>query len=351
MSTKDGANFWWVAPVFSQAEIAFNRLRRFIAGHSDFKINLSRLTIELPNGAIIQFKSAQDPDTLYGEDVYAAVFDEFTRAKEAAWFALRSTLTKTQGKCKFIGNAKGRKNWGYKLALRAKNGEPGYEFFKITCWDAVAAGILTEEEINQAKRDLPELAFKELYLAEDLDDQANPFGMDFIASRIRPISTKPAVCYGGDLAKSTDWTVITGLDEDGEVCYFDRWQSDWGQTKAKLIQTIGYTPALLDSTGVGDPIVEDVKLVCPLVQGYHFTQQSKQRLMEGLAFSIQNGYISVLAGVMQDEMEAFEYTYSASGVRYSAPDGVHDDTVCSLALADQCKKIMPVTTTSFRVHR
>lgn len=106
---KVGANYWWVAPVFSQAEIAFNRLKRFLAGHPDFKINQTKLTIQLPNGGVIHFKSAQDPDNLYGEDVYAAVFDEFTRAKEAAWHALRSTLTATGGPCKFIGNAKGRK--------------------------------------------------------------------------------------------------------------------------------------------------------------------------------------------------------------------------------------------------
>lgn len=329
---KLGANYWWVAPVYSQAKIAFNRLRR-VAVQCGYRINESELFIELSNGNRIWFKSAENPDNLFGEDVFAAVFDEFTRAKEAAWIALRSTLTATKGPCKFIGNAKGRKNWGYKLALKAKNGEHGYEFFKITAYDAVKAGLLSEDEIQQAKRDLPEHAFKELYLAEDLEDQANPFGMEFIKKQVRQMSTKPAVCYGVDLAKSVDWTVITGLDEDGIPCHFERWQSDWGQTRRRLIQTIGSIPASLDSTGVGDPIVEDIHKECYLAEGYHFNPSSKQRLMEGLAMGLQNGYVGVLDGVMKDELEAYEYEYTRTGVRYSAPEGVHDDTVCSLALA------------------
>jgi phage FluMu gp28-like protein len=156
---KRGANYWWVAPVYSQAQIAFNRMKRVVDQSGLYRINESKLFIETPVGSFIHFKSAEKPDNLYGEDVYAAVFDEFTRAREAAWHALRSTLTKTKAKCKFIGNVKGKGNWGYKLGLKARAGEPGYEYFKITAYDAVAAGILDIDEIEQAKRDLPEHAF------------------------------------------------------------------------------------------------------------------------------------------------------------------------------------------------
>jgi len=112
---KNGAQFWWIAPVYSQAQIAFNRLRRVVEEYGIFTINISHLTITLPTGVVIAFKSAEKADNLYGDDVYASVFDEATRAREDAWFALRSTLTKTRGKCKIIGNTKGKKNWVYKL--------------------------------------------------------------------------------------------------------------------------------------------------------------------------------------------------------------------------------------------
>lgn len=338
---KKGANYWWIAPVYSQAKIAFSRIKRVVGGSHLYRLNETELFIKTPAGSYIWFKSAEKPDNLYGEDVYAAVFDEFTRAREEAWTALRTTLTATKAPCKFIGNVKGKKNWGYRLGQKARAGEQGYEYFKITAYDAVDAGILDKDEIEQAKRDLPENAFRELYLAEALDDQANPFGITHIKRCIQPLSTNPPVCFGVDLAKSVDWTVVVGLDRNGRICFFERWQSDWSQTRRRVIQILKQAPGYLDSTGVGDPIVEDIKKECFGAEGFIFSQNSKQQIMEGLSVSIQNGYISVLTGIMQEELEAFEFEYTRTGVRYRAPEGVHDDTVCALALANHRFKSRP----------
>lgn len=332
---KNGANYWWIAPVYSQAKIAFNRLRHVVVQSGVYRINESELFIQTPTGSTIWFKSAEKPDNLYGEDVYGAVFDEFTRAREEAWVALRTTLTATKAPCKFIGNAKGRKNWGYKLGIKAKNGEPGYEYFQVTAYDAVNEGILDIEEVEQAKRDLPDMAFRELYLAEDLEDQSNPFGIQAIKDRIRPMSNLEPVCFGVDLAKSVDWTVIIGLDSNGDVCFFERFQADWTQTTQRVIKAIGYKPANIDSTGVGDPIFELVSKECQGAISFKFSSGSKQQLMEGLALSIQRGNISIMSGAMQDELESFEFQYSRTGVKYSAPDGSHDDCVMALALANE----------------
>jgi phage FluMu gp28-like protein len=333
LNLRPGQKVWWVAPVFGQAEIAFNRMRNQVSNPDFFKVNETKLKLTYPTGAEVHFKSAEKPDNLYGDDVYAAVFDEFTRAREESWHALRSTLSATKGKCKFIGNVKGKKNWGYKMALRAKAGEPNYEYFKITAYDAVNAGILDLEEIEQAKKDLPEHVFRELYLAEASEDGSNPFGIDHIKKCVKPLSTKPPVCFGVDLAKSFDHTVIIGLDEAGDICHFERFQKDWGQTKETVIKTVRNLPALIDSTGVGDAITEDIQRDCSKVEGFKFSSQSKQQLMEGLASAIQQGTTSVLEGLHRDEMESFEFEYTRTGVRYTAPQKMHDDIVCAHALA------------------
>ena len=336
LKLKANQNVWWVAPVFSQSEIAFNRMRHQVTRRDLFKVNESKLQLTLPTGAVIQFKSAEKPDNLFGEDVFAAVFDEFTRAREESWFALRSTLTSTHGKCKFIGNVKGKKNWGYKMGQRAKNGEPDYEYHKITAYDAARYPELTGmtiQEIDQAKRDLPEYVFNELYLAEANDDAANPFGIDKIRMNVTVMSLDEPICFGVDLAKSTDWTVIIGLDKMGRVSYFERFQKDWQQTQHRVIEVIGKKPAKIDSTGVGDPIVEEIQRLCPRAEGIKFTNQSKQQLMEGLAVAIQKGDVRYPQGMIVDELEQFEFHYSNFAVKYSAPQGVHDDCVCALALA------------------
>lgn len=333
LQLKENQNVWWVAPVYGQSEMAFNRMRSQVNDKKFFKVNESKLKLTTPTGSIITFKSAEKPDNLYGDDVYACVFDEFTRAREEAWFALRSTLTATNGPCKFIGNVKGKKNWGYRLAQRAKNGDPNFEHFKITAYDAVACGLLDIEEIEQAKKDLPEHVFRELYLAEPSEDGSNPFGYKHIHNCIRPLTGNAPICFGIDLAKSFDYTCIIGIDVDGRVCYMDRFQKDWKQTKEHIISTVGTKQALIDSTGVGDSIVEDIQKSCPYIEGFKFSSSSKQQLMEGLSVAIQQGVISFPDGVIVTELEQFEFEYGSMGVKYSAPSGLHDDTVCALALA------------------
>lgn len=348
LKCKANQSVWWVAPTFGQAKIAYDRMKVQISDRNFYKSNETDLLITLVTGAKIQFKTGEKPDNLYGDDVYAAVFDEFTRAREAAWFALRTTLTSTGGKCKFIGNVKGRKNWGYIMCQKAKQGEDqNYEYFKITAYDAADSGMLTKDgrpfidEINDAKKDLPENVFKELYLAEASEDGSNPFGLTHISRCVYPISRQQPVCFGVDLAKSGDWTVITGLDKFGEVCYFDRFQRDWKQTKEAII-SLPPGKICIDSTGVGDPIAEDVARVRD-TEMFVFTQRSKQQIMEGLAYAIQKREVTVLEGVMKDELDSFEYEYTRTGVVYTAPAGMHDDCVCSLALA---KKIHTVAATS-----
>lgn len=334
---KENHNFWWVAPVIPQAKIAYRRTKRMLRQYDPAKkswtSNETEMRIDLWNGAFIWFKGGDDPDNLYGDDVYGAVIDEASRCKEESWHAIRSTLTATGGPVKIIGNVHGRRNWAYALARKAEGGAPNMAYFKLTAFDAVAGGILPMSEIDDARRMLPDHVFRELYLAEPADDGGNPFGLDAIrACTVGELSTKPAKRYGIDLAKSADWTVAYGEDEDGACCVLERWQSDWGQTRRRIIDLVGSAQTLVDSTGVGDPIVEDLHRERHNIAGFKFSATSKQQIMEGLAADIQQRAIRFPEGWLTSELETFEYEYHAGGVRYSAPSGLHDDGVCAIAL-------------------
>lgn len=172
-------HFWWIAPIRRQARIAYRRLKTFLPDGS-FGWHDTEMSITLRNGSVIVHLGAEDPDTLYGEDVYAAVIDEATRIKAESWHAVRSTLTATQGPARIIGNVKGTRNWAYKLARRAESGAPNYHYSKLTVYDAVEAGIFPEEEMLDAKATLPEAVFKELYLAEPADDGTQFFDISRI---------------------------------------------------------------------------------------------------------------------------------------------------------------------------
>lgn len=341
---------WWIAPTFSQAKIAYNRVKAQFEGDRSFlKFNETNLIITLGTGVQLHFKTAEKPDNLYGDDVYAFVFDEYTRARETAWFALRSTITSTGGKGKFIGNAKSKKNWGYKLAMKAKAGQdPDYQYFKITAYDAAECGMMTKdgrpfiEEIEAAKRDLPESVFNELYLAEASEDGSNPFGMKYIAAICYPtLSTEPSVCHGIDVANKFDSTSIIGLDKLATMSYYRNFTRTGWPHVISTIKNLPNIPAAMDSTGVGDVVLAEVQQTNQQIEGYIFTEQSKQRLMEGLAVGIQSRKLLIAddgdvvngTGKLRHQLEQFEITYTRTGVRYSAPEGEHDDDVCALALA------------------
>src|SRR5947209_3589257 len=63
MQGKPGQNFWWVAPIFPVAKIAYRRLKRGLP-REIYTANESELRITLANGTSIWFKGADKPDTL-----------------------------------------------------------------------------------------------------------------------------------------------------------------------------------------------------------------------------------------------------------------------------------------------
>ena len=342
VATPPSKCVWWVAPVYGQALIAFRRLNRALNSKRKVAtVNNALLQVTLPNQARVEFHSGKLPDNLYGEDVYAAVIDEASRMSRESIVAVRSTLTATQGPWRLLGNVRGRGNYFYELCRLAEAGRlPDATYHHINAYTAAKYGIKglpTLADISSAEAELPPAAFRELFLAEPAGSDVNPFGVDALRRCVGPLAPGPVVSYGIDLAKSVDYTVVVGLNVCGQVVSWDRWQADWSTTVPKIAAIIGTTPTLVDSTGVGSPILEQLLgLGCYGCQGFTFTGPSKQRLIGGLQVAIQQATVQYPADFL-DELMVFEYKYSTAGnVQYSAPSGYHDDIVCALALAVQC---------------
>ena len=345
----------WLEPTYTMAkDIGYARLVRMLLGVDPGKTiwesSDTALEIRLANGSLIRFKGGDNADGIYGEDYHFAVIDEATRCREDSWHAVRSTLTATRGPVRIIGNVRGRKNWAYQLGQRARSGEPNMAYHKLTAYDAVDGGVLDAAEVEDARRILPEVVFRELYLAEPSEDGNNPFGLDAIrrCAESPPAAGTPAV-FGIDLGKYVDWTVLVGLDANGVESCVHRWRSDWEATERRILEIIGDTPTLVDATGSGDQTVERLQRRARNVSGFTFTAKSKQQLMEGLAAAIQTAEVRLSDPVLLDELESFEFQVTRTGVRYSAPDGMHDDCVCALALAVRHRSSGASTPVTFRV--
>lgn len=268
LDSADGMNYWWIAPVYNQTKIAFKRLRRNLTVYGDyFQFNETSLIIKCPNGAEIHFKSAEKPDNLYGEDVYAAVFDEAPRAREESWYALRSTLTATEAPCKLIGNFGGISNWVHRLKEKNKHNE-NYAYFRITCWDAIAEGILSEEEVNQAKKDLPTKIFKELYEAEASEDIGQLIQNESINKVFSNTHIEEGVKYiTADIARlGRDKTIIylwSGLRVESIIQLDVSLVTESAQKIKELQQAhnVNSMNIVVDEDGVGGGVVDILKCV------------------------------------------------------------------------------------------
>lgn len=287
--------------------------------------------IELVTGGSIEFWSLENPLAGRSRKYKVAIIDEaaFNRNLWQSWTeAIRPTLTDLKGSAWFMSTPKGKNDF-YKLWMRGQTNEPDWMSWQMP---TITNPFIDASEIEAARRDLPELAFKQEYLAEFNDNVANPFGLDYIRICTGQLSNEPAVCYGIDLAKSFDWTVIIGLDRFGVVSHFERFQRPWNETK-EIIRRLPRGAIKIDSTGVGDPITEDIQRDRGDVHSFKYTSTSKQQLMEGLAAAIHQRKVIFPEGVIKAELESFEYQMTGTGVKYTAPPGLHDDCVNALALA------------------
>jgi len=241
-----------------------------------------------------------------------------------------------------VGGTPKGKNLFHDLKVKAQDDkDPRYknwEFFHFTSFDNP---YIPREKIQEIADDMPEHVRKQEIYAEFLEDSASVFrNVDNCmgSAKAGPDSAK-SYFAGLDLAKHVDFTVLTILDEDGRQVYFTRLNKlDWPYQKRLIIDVVRNYEALLimDSTGIGDPIYDDLVNEGLGVEGYKFTNASKKQLIECLMISVEQEKIKLLDEPVQtNELKIFGYELTPSGVmKYCAPEGKHDDCVIGLALAN-----------------
>ena len=324
-----GKNVAYITPTYKLAKTFFEKLTQVVP----FENNKSDLIMTFPNGGSVEFFTGERLDNLRGRKFHFVVIDEasFIPNLEDGWLnSIRPTLTDYKGKALFVSTPKG-KNYFYSLFMNNSN---EWESFKFSTYDNP---YIDKNEIDDARRQLPEAVFEQEYMANPMENAANPFGSQQILSCVKPLSNLEPSYYGIDLAKSFDYSVIIGIDKNGQVAYFNRFQKDWKQTRETILSIDRNKPIYIDSTGVGDAITEDLQKHFNSMTGFKYTSHSKQQLMELLASKIHSQEVTFPEGEIKNELEIFEYQYTATGVRYNAPSGYHDDCVNALALAVKCK--------------
>ncbi len=340
-----GGPVGWFAPTYKYVlEVwreLLQRLKPVIARSND-----QERRIELVTGGVIEMWTMDTPDPGLGRKYQLAVIDEAGIVPELLdlWQrAIRPTLVDLSGRGLFLGTPRGRRHGFVVLFNRGNDpGEPDWQSFRAKTLDNP---YIPPEEVESARRELPPEVFAQEFEGIPTDDGANPFGLEAIREAVGALSDQPPVVYGVDLARSMDFTVVIGLDAYRKVAFVERWQAPWAVTKQKIAQIVRQTPIVADATGVGDAIVADLQAMGVEVTPHVFTQPSKLRLMQRLVAAFQGRELTIPDGWLTGELEAFEFMYTATGVRYEAPSGFHDDGVMALGLAlfgwDRVQGVVP----------
>lgn len=329
---------WWVAPTYQQSMIAYRLIEKALSNTGYVVENQkSERRILLANGSSIMFKSADNFNALRGEGVNFLVIDEAATIQREAWEqALRPTLSDKNGRALIIGTPKGR-NWFFELFARGNDPEQTeYKSFSFPTW---TNPLILESEIEEVRRSLPSDVFRQEYEAQFLDDSAGVFRniKNCIAGDFEEPTSK-SYYIGWDIAKTQDFSVIVCMDNNHHVVAFDRFNQIDYTLQLSRVEAMAQkyrASVLMDSTGAGDPVLEQLRQRGVSAEGYHLSNQSKQQLIEHLSVGIEQRIVTFpQIDPLIHELQIYEYEITRAGnLRYNAPSGFHDDCVIALGLA------------------
>ncbi|MCR4399113.1 MAG: terminase family protein, partial [Firmicutes bacterium] len=310
--TIPGGMGWIVAPTYPMSRVAWRQFLKTLPKPLIRSHNKAERIVELVNGHVVECRSAHKPEDLVGEGLDWLWVDEAARVKREAWEeSLRPTLTDKKGRAFFTTTPRGR-NWVWELYCRGQ--DRLQREYENVHFPTSGNPYIDPAEIELARQTLPEMVFRQEYLAEFLDDVNQVFRYVRRQAAGTFEEPRPGCSYvmGADLAKHVDFTVLTVLRVDtGSVVAWDRFNEiDWSLQKQRILSLAQkYRAAvLLDSTGVGDPVFDDLRRSGVRVEGYHFTNESKARIVEHLAMQIEQAKIVYPAiPELLNELEAFEY--------------------------------------------
>ena len=356
--TKHGVG-WIVAPTYELANKVFREIMRLFQEKLPHRImvarehDMSMRVINVAGGVCeIRGKTADNPTNLLGEGLDWLIVDEAAQLRPLIWQSyLSQRLIDKQGWAMLISTPRG-KGWFYDMWRR---GQPGhhkrseYDSWNQPTW---ANPLLVREVVERERDRLPEVVFRQEFGGEFIDGTGQVFhGVRAVATGAFADPFKdvagnrtPHESYvaGLDLARTQDYTVLVVMDSERRVVYLDRFtRLDWSIQGARLqgaLWRYGEPPCLVDSTGAGEPVYEQLLGLGINAKPYTFTNASKKALVDGLALAIEKKMVTLptpeLAPELIDELESFQYSITDAGnVRSGAPTGYHDDCVIALALA------------------
>ena len=210
---------WIVFPTYRQAKMVSWNLLKSIFANKQATINETELSITLDNGAKIELKGADKPDSLRGVSTTMVVMDEYAFMKENVWGEIiQPTLAESKGEALFVGTPSGLNHF-YDLFVKGQSDNSDYKSWQFTTLDG---GFISEEEVENAKKNLDKRTFQQEYEASFLT-AANRCAYNFSRDiHCRVMEKSARMFWGIDFGVASYMTAILMCENTaGEVYVFD----------------------------------------------------------------------------------------------------------------------------------
>lgn len=339
---------WVVAPTLELADKVFREIVILAAEHLKHRIvelkqHEKKLVLYNLGGGLseVRGKTADNPVSLLGEGLDWLIVDECSRLKPEVWTSfLSQRLIDKDGWALLISTPKG-KGWFYEMWRRGQGRDPMYESWNAPSWQNPHLRL----DLIEAERErLPERVFAQELGGQFIEGAGAVFRYVREAARGEELGYVRGDSYyaGLDLARVEDYTVLLILDERKRVVYVDRFTKlDWAHQVERIRQGLegfGNPTVLVDSTGAGEPVFEQLLRAGCSAKPYPFTMKSKVALVDNLSLMLEKRELTLpradLCPELVDELESFEYRITDQGHwKTGAVGGAHDDLVMALALA------------------
>jgi hypothetical protein len=333
----------WFSPTYKMLAEVWRDTRSLLQS-AITKVNVQQHRLELGMGSIDMW-SLDSPDSSRGRKYKRVIVDEAAMVpnfQEAWQAAIRPTLTDYEGDAFWLSTPRGMNFFkqGFDYGQ-----DPLMEDWASWRFPTTANPFISAEEVEKARQELPELTFKQEYLAEFLQSEGAVFRN--IEPNLTAVESGAEAHKGHRIVQGIDWaqkvdftaicTFCATCKVELELDRFNKIQWDFQRgrlTVAYFRWNVQY--ALAEENSIGSPNIEALQKEKINIYPFTTTASSKPPLIQSLALAFERGEGKWLPDpVGKAELVAYESKISQVTGRpsYSAPEGMHDDTVIARALA------------------
>lgn len=339
----------YVSPTFALGRKVYGELIKMLEPSGIVKkANASTLTIESVFGSTLQFFSVEGYQGIRGNTISgvlvldeAAYYPDILPNGEHIWSNILYPTTKAKNpKVLVISTPCGKNGLFYWFYSRADSRRKNMAALTATIYDDQ---LVTKEQLEEIKSSMPEIAFRQEFLVEFLDNALTFFsGFEKCFKEIT-FNDNARTYIGIDPSgQGEDECIVTKLNEHSQVKQYvvkGSFDEKYKQIADIINSTMHLENCLVETNGLGAPMFNEIRKQVKRkfkVNEFSTTNASKERIISNLATLIEQEKISFDKNdtSLFSQFSTFQATYTKNKhLQLQARQGYHDDRIMSLAMA------------------